>query len=70
MHARAITFHQVHVSLKVRCRSTRAQTRMMYLAGRPAWEAKLAIEWRAAQSTCWRCGGRMKCSLWCSERDP
>ena len=57
-HARTVTFTHAPVALRVRCRTTTEQNRTMYLAGRPAWEAQLAMEWRVRQSTCDRCGER------------
>lgn len=70
MHARIVSFQEVPVALRVRCRTTAEQNRMMYLSRRPAWEAQLAADWRLSQSTCDRCGerGGSHC-IWCPYTD-
>lgn len=65
MNARILTL-PTPVSLRVRCRSTQEQTRMMYLSGRRTWEQDLADAWRLHVSVCHRCGYRSgEHALWC-----
>jgi hypothetical protein len=50
MRIRSIEFYPVPVALRVRCRATLEQQRMMYLAGRQANEDQLAERYRREQS--------------------
>ena len=70
-HARVISVSSTPIALKVRCRTTPEQNRMMYLAFRPAVQAQLAEQWRLSRSTCGRCaykGGEH--ALWCPDWCP
>lgn len=52
MHARILAM-PTSVSLRVRCRTTQEQNRMMYLAGRRTWEGQLAREWHGHATAVW-----------------
>jgi hypothetical protein len=45
MIAVSLTFSEPSVPFRIRCKATLDQSRMMYLAGRPLWEARLANNW-------------------------
>ena len=50
MRVLSVQFSPVPVVLRIRCRATPEQQRMMYLAGRQAREDALAKEWREQQA--------------------
>ena len=74
MYGWQIAFREAPVALRVRCHTTAEQSRVVYLAGRRAWEASLAADYRQHIAglfhPCDRCGylGNEH-ALWCPHHD-